>query len=728
MDTTSVTDTGRTPEGNQPKPSKQNPEGLYLTLQEWVQADIAHSSKWRARAHREFGFAVDSPSGGQYSEEDKSALKEQDRPAIVFNQTLKFIRAVAGIQVNNRQSTAFLPRDVTDEGEVKANEMLTAASEWMDHGSNAQRQKSQAFRDLLMCGMGWCESLMEFDADPRGEYVVDRIDPREMGWDHDARAQNLSDSRRRWRVRQMALSEAQDLLPGITDAKDLLPSDLDATWASDVNDAKDPLPKTQERKEMREENQTGYDPKRKVTIVQVQWWEYEPYRRVANPELLINPQAERTIDVSEEEYRQIAKKAPEGTEWPATDTLRRKVYKQAIIGGKVLHSGPGPRPDGFTLHCMTGEADDNEGTWFGMVRGLAPVQEWSNKFFSQLMHIINATAKGGILAEKDAFDDVRAAQANYAKPNAITVMAAGAISKGKVMAKPGTGVTAGVLQLLEIANGAFGNVTGINLELLGLADRDQPGVLEAQRKQAAMTILATMFDSLTLFEMERGQTKLHFIQTHLADGRLIRIYGESGHEAIALIKDKMLGRFDVIVDDAPSSPDVKERAWAGLQLVLPAFQGLMSPKLAAMIVDFVPYLPTKLVEGLKAIALEPDPGAQEQGQIAKADALAEIEGKKSKSLRDKAGAVLDLAKAGEVQAKEDHTRWQSVLDTLGFGKPKEGTGDASEQVLGSEGAQLPTLPELGSSGPGQPITIDEIAETLPGVVPPGGIGPNGGGQ
>ena len=66
-----------------------------------------------------------------------------------------------------------------------------------------------------------------------------------------------------------------------------------------------------------------------------------PYYRAANPDAIRNPQAQRIIDMSEDDYKQAQKTygnlSPNG-KWPGTK-MRRKVYKQAFLGSVLLHSG-----------------------------------------------------------------------------------------------------------------------------------------------------------------------------------------------------------------------------------------------------------------------------------------------------------------------------------------------------------------------------------------------------
>lgn len=678
---------------------------LLLTIKEWVKADMDHTSAWRTQARKDFQFVA---GPGQWEADDAQILTDQKRPIITFNRTLKFIRAICGLEVNNRQMTTYLPRDVANEGEVKANELLTNASDWMSQGCSAHRQQSRAFRDTTICGMGWTEGALDYDEDPKGKYVETRCNPLEMGWDCNSRDANLHDAKRRWRVREMTLKEAQNLIPGVTDVEGLFPEDLDASWA-DVSDIPTGNPKTQEQKELREEGSIDDSPKRKVRIVQIQWWEHEKYI------LTVNPQTGQEVEVDGDQFDGLSAQyqAVYGIPLPKSE-LRRKVYKQAFVGGKILSVGPCPRADGFTFNCITGEPEDIEGTFYGMVRVFRDPQTYANKFFSQLMHIVNTTAKGGIIAEADAFEDVRDAMKSYAKPDAVTVVRPGAISKGKIMPKPGGALTGGVLQLMQIVDAMFAEVSGMNVELMGMADRQQPGVLEAQRKQAAMTILATLFDSLSQFRQDVGRMRLFYIQNYLADGRLIRVHGEDGHKAIPLLQDQTLGRYDVVVDDAPSSVNAKEKAWAALMMLLPTVKDMLTPEVVTMLLDYVPNLPTRVVDQLKQIASRPPPEPDpEVVAIQKAAEGAKIEKDRASAQQSRSAAVLNFAKAGVERAQARREAVDAELIGAGLMDPI----DADEQVMGPAPMPppLPTQTEPMSTPMPEPMPADS------GLALPGGL-------
>src|ERR1017187_9275959 len=166
-------------------------------------ADADHTKEWRGMAEEWFNFRA----GEQWTAEDRALLNSQQRPHIVFNRVLTILKAVAGMEINGRHETTFLPRGTQD---TAVNEVLSSASKWMADECDGEDEESQAFDDCCTCGIGVTESRMSYEDDPAGLYIEDCIDPREMYWDRTASKKNLSNARRLSRVRRMPLSDGLD--------------------------------------------------------------------------------------------------------------------------------------------------------------------------------------------------------------------------------------------------------------------------------------------------------------------------------------------------------------------------------------------------------------------------------------------------------------------------------------------------------------------------------------
>ena len=94
---------------------------------------------------------------------------------------------------------------------------------------------------------------------------------------------------------------------------------------------------------------------------------------------------------------------------------------------------------GYSWACITGELDRNKGHWFGLIKTMRDPQMWANKWLSQTLHILNTTAKGGIVAEEDAFADITEAEEKWARPDTIVWATTGAVSRRKIMPNPTEG-------------------------------------------------------------------------------------------------------------------------------------------------------------------------------------------------------------------------------------------------------------------------------------------------
>jgi hypothetical protein len=576
---------------------------LFLRIQQWHRESRDGSGEWREENRQCYDFVsgtggtvgnVGTSSGGQWDDKDRANLKTMLRPCLEFNRIGPIIDSVSGMEVNNRQEVRYIPRT---EGDENVNELLTGAAAWVRDQCDAEDEESDAFIDLLICGMAWTETRMDYETDPDGVVIIERVDPFEMYWDRSTKRRNLDGARYVCRVKEVDISDAKAMFPDASE------DELHAGWTAPAN-ADNDTPINKEAARYYEGGDTQKKITGKVRIVECQWWDREPFWRA------VNPQSQQIEEVNEAEYKQLKDKfAAMGEPLEAVKQVRR-VYKRAFVGSKVLESGEGPCKTEFTYKCMTGKRDRNKATWYGLVRAMRDPQRFANKFMSSILHIIAVSGKG-VIAEEDAFADVRQAEEDWAKPDAIVWTKSGAVARGAVMPKPGGQIPAGLPDMMMQAISAIRDVSGVNLEMLGMADREQAGVLEYQRKQSAMTVLATLFDALRRYRKEQGRVLLYFIQKYLSDGRLVRISGDEKAQYVPLAKDEQTIKYDVIVDQAPTSPNQKEATWAILGQLMPTLMKLpLPPQIWVEIVKQSP-LPssfaTKLQQVLEQQAQQPPP-------------------------------------------------------------------------------------------------------------------------
>lgn len=593
-------------------------------FKEWFINDRDHVEEWRKEAQEDYDFVA----GRQYTDGELKALAEKKRPVVVFNRIQPVIDSVHGQEIGNRREVRYIPREM---GDAIANEMLTGAAQWFRDQSNAETHESDSFWDMLICGLGWTETRIDFEEQADGKPSIDRIDPFEMYYDFNAKGRNLTDGRRVHRVRRIPLNEAMGLFPDFTKEQ------LDATWTT-VSNVRDLKSSAQEPVG----SETSGDGL--VTIVHSQWVERETYY------IAQDPMTGQQSEFSEDQYNTVNERMQTlvGTQMQGVK-MRRKVRKQAFFGDIVLSYGPAPCPTKFSFQAITGKRDRNKNTWYGLVKTMKDPQRWANKWLSQTMHIMNSNAKGGLLAEKGAFEDQRKAEKSWADPSAITWLENGALSTTapRIKDKPPAQFPAGFMQLTEFALSSIRDTSGVSVEMLGLREAGQAASLEAQRRQAGLTILQPFFDALTYYRQEQGEVMLYYIQNDLSDGRLVKIEGQDNAQYVPLIKQATL-EYDIIVDDAPTSPNQKEAAWAIMMQLLPIFGATLPPDIMMTLLEYSP-LPATIVDKLKKQSQQMKDGQQQQQQkqqdMAEQAAAAQLEKTKSETQKNQASAQSDLMAA-----------------------------------------------------------------------------------
>lgn len=532
-----------------------------------------HADKWRTGARDDFNFVA----GDQWEAEDAQILKDEERPTVTFNYSEKMIDAVVGAEVNNRQEVTYKPRGIDDAGGV---ELYTNAARWVRQQTNSEDEQTDAFRDCLITGMGWTETRMDYTEVPDGMPVENRIDPCEMIWDPASTKPSLED--RRW--------DAWGIWMDNTVVSDRWPKMFALGSGEDNGDSKGTewhiQPGNRYNPDVNPGGDGPYEEDKRVDQTMVwsyEFYELEPYYRVSDGQGGI-------AEVQAKEMRGIRSQLDQFG-LPYVKAMKKVYYYAFLADDRVLEWGKSDCQHGFIRNCITGKRDRNKNQWYGLTRVMKDPQRWANKWLSQIMHIINSNAKGGIMAETSAFVDPKKAEAEWAKPDSVTLLKEGGIAK--IKEKMMAAYPSGLAQLMEFALNSLPQVTGINLEALGLANRDQANVLEQSRKQAAYGLLAPVFDSLRRFRKSQGKVLLYFMTEYISDGRLIRISGPGYEQFVPLIKQKDFTEYDVVVDQSPMAPDVKQQTWEALMQIVPPMIKAGMP-LPPDLLTYAP-LPTPLV-------------------------------------------------------------------------------------------------------------------------------------
>lgn len=577
-----MTDTTAT-ENEAAAPGQLDDESLINEILANLKEGRRHLSNWRTHAREDYDFFA----GVQWSEEDAAKLKDQNRPAVTFNRIARTINAVAGLELQNRQEVRYLPRRQSNASQMNPNgisdagfgEMLTSASNWVREGCNAEDEESESFQDSLICGLGFTETRMDYEEDPEGKILIERIDPLEMVVDPCSKKRNFDDARWIAHVKPYTRKEIKSIWGEDIEAEsNLFWNDLEGT----PHNAQDAWQYENDQSHKLQKNNT-------VSVIRYQYWKRINVYKVQTPDGNLVELPEHRYEVLQ---ASLEMQGIRGIKMP-----KRIYYQCFIVGSKFLEKPTEIGCNHFTLRGITGLRDRNANTWFGLVSLMKDPQRWANKWLSQIQHIINSNAKGGLLVETGAVQNMRKLEEKWSETNSVIELNPGGLEK--IQQKESPRYPDGVDKLLQYAIQSINDVPGVNLELIGMAERDQPYVLEQTRKQAGITILATFFDSLRRYRKVHGRVVAYFIREYISDGRLVKVLGPEGIQYVPLIKDAVAFDYDIVVDDAPNSPNVKEKTFNALNQIVPmALQaGIAVPP---DILDFAP-LPENLIQKWKQL-------------------------------------------------------------------------------------------------------------------------------
>lgn len=624
-------------------------DSLFKELSDQVNEDWNDMVEWRQHARRAYRYM----HGRQWELEEERALKKANREWFTFNRIGPLIRWIAGEEIKNRREVKYRARSM-DKGGV--NEVYSAGAEFFRDEGGAERKESLALQDCLICGLGYVEDRVDFMDDPEGTIVFERLDPFEVIPDRNATDDNLKDARRISRAKRMTLDEAREFFPDFRDEQ------LNATWYLgkdyDPEQGENGLADTDDDKEQGDSNLDGSS---MVTIVEVQYWARERMVRFANAS------TGQMIEMRADAFDALAKRLGAGGPQIFQPYMKR-VYYRAFLGKEILEHEKSPCQEGFSIKPITGYRDRMEGVWYGIVEPLIDPQRFTNRLITMSDHIVKTNAKGGVIYEKNLTGDPQEFEDQYAAADTAIGVDKLYNQQGApmVIPKPATAFPPAIQFLQEVTGAAFDQVSGLNAESRGQADVMVPASLAFQRRQTAMTVLQDIFDSFRAFRFAQGYTLLYSMNQYLADGRLIRLVGDAYGRYMPLVKQPDTVRFDVVIDDAPSNPNEKERVWPIIQEMLKLFGDKVPPQILVMTLDYLP-LPQSMIDKAKELLAqaEPDPKEKQLKQQAAAIALEHTIADSQLSLIEKQARIRDImAGVAKTEAETRDIALQSAPEAM----------------------------------------------------------------
>ena len=610
---------------------------LITEVEERYEQSRTGTTMWREQAKVCFDFVA----GNQWLAEDLEKLREYNRPDITFNFTGPTIDTITGLEIANRQDTMYFPRN---PGNAIPSEVLSATAKWVRDETDANDEESEAFHDMAVCGVGWTETWVNYDEDPDGKICINRIDPFEIYVDPDSKMKNFSDARFLIRIKDVSRKWLTTIWPSKAD--EIAASKM---WVATEDDSL----KIENRKppsdSYKKSGQKGTGPKTTgddmVRLLEYQYVKYETYVRVRDPYngSIVELEPDKFL-VLHERFTAM------GIQVQFIRQVRKKYCRAFICGDVVLEKGECPCPYSFSYKAMTGKRDRNNNYWYGVVRSMIDPQKWANKWLAQALHIVNSNAQGGVMIEDGAVEDPRDFEDSWTDPSAITWVPDGTLQNQRIQPKPSPQYPAAMESLTQFAIAAIPKVTGLNVELLGMANREQPAELEYQRRQAGVTILNALFNSQSRYRKEHGRLLLYMINRYISDGRLARVNIQGMDQYIPIIRNPDTIKYDIVVGESPSSTNVKERTWVILEKMIPMMLQVGVP-LIPEILDYVP-LPATLISKMKeAQAKQQQEKAAQEKAVQQQQLMALLRQQLAAASKDEASAEKERAQAREAAAQ-----------------------------------------------------------------------------
>lgn len=540
-----------------------------------LSAQRANTAKCRA-------FDAGDYEGYQDKIQFRDVNGQKKRATVQFNHIQTYTSAIVGFLAQNRRKPIYVARVQELQPQQFYSKYCNVLSDHCRERMNAPQVETQQDGDLITCGLGVTETDLSYgegyaSTSANGEILMGQVDLDTYSYDPAARQTNLRD--RRWDcvTKEYDLDEALELFSDSKEEDFEAPADKSASQYEPSDNLGGSYDRIKYDWASKNENT--------VNVHFYQWYDIEPFYRADNPlYTLTSPESQMGAQMALEA---IANEMQDEDFDPRADIIafseatktklvevfgdyikpeqfRRKVFYSAVCSGDKCFTAFKTIHQGFTRKVKTGKFDAKNKIWTGLVNPMMEPQKYYNKFLTELIFVIAANSKGGVIIEDDSVEDIEEFEEQYARTDGVCVVREGTVSNGKIMPKRLAFQPTGYEQLIQLAGTAIPEVAGVDKSFLGSSENKlESAVLQRQRIRQVVSRLASYVDSIMLCQKEHAEMMLDLMRVYGQnnEGEMFRLTGDDSEQMHLTINPATLSRPLTFPSRKPRRLQRSERRW-----------------------------------------------------------------------------------------------------------------------------------------------------------------------
>lgn len=424
-----------------------------------------------------------------------------------FNLIRRHGNMIVGYQRKNRKSTVTVPnQENSDQLADDYNKVLR----WCEDRDNFQEYFSQSFEGGLDVGINWLWLYPDYTYDPiSGDLLTDSVSYNNVLWDQNFKKMDMSDMNAIWRRKWVSKETATTLLPGYA-------KEIKKMRPSGAKDGRFPL--QSELQNLQLTNLFTYD-------------EFY-YRSTRRAKIIIDPFTGESMEWQNQEddpenlFDQVMYKQP----WLKVIEKDVPTVKLALsIGNHIIYNG-----DNFLSideypcvpHLCYHDPDvlSYSGRIMGYIRNLRDAQFLYNMRKVIELQILQSQVNAGWIYPIDAVVDQKAFRQASGGDAWLIPLKSGRLPSEIQRIEP-SAIPQSLMELSRSLSEDLTKISGVNEELLGMADDDKAGILSMLRQSAGLVTLQTIFDKSDLTQRLFGKIRLKAIRRNFSKGKIRAILG-----------------------------------------------------------------------------------------------------------------------------------------------------------------------------------------------------------